>query len=145
MIILIGHDEAIIKQFILSKKSWYGPNGEAALLRKEEGLGIMLSGLMSREFGWGFPMSPEQLAMVNQKRLNENYLYAQSVIKKRGNAAKPPLSTSPFVLEFEYGINAQGYWSYEHMVMQLEDCIDCLTVLYPRHQFCILTGPLMWP
>jgi DNA-binding transcriptional regulator YhcF (GntR family) len=138
MIIKIGHDEAIVKQFTLSKKSWYGPNGEAALLPKEEGLGIMLSGLMSREFGWGFPMSPEELVMVNQKRLNENYLDAQSAIEKRGNAAKPPLTTSPFVLEFEYGINAQGYWSYEHMVMQLEDCIDCLTVLYPNIDFVFL-------
>ncbi len=98
----------------------------------------MLSGLMSREFGWGFPMSPEQLQMVNQKRLNENYLDAQSAIEKRGNAAKPPLTSSPFVLEFEYRINAQGYRSYEHMVMQLEDCIDCLTVLYPHIDFVFL-------
>jgi hypothetical protein len=66
MIVKIGHDEAIIKQFTLSKKTWYGSNGEAALLPKEEGLGIMLSGLMSRDLGWGFPMSPEQLQMVNQ-------------------------------------------------------------------------------
>ncbi len=107
----IGRDEAIIKQFTLFKKSWYGPNGEAASLPKEEGLGIMLGELMSREFGWGFPMSPEQHAMINQRRFNENYLDAQSAIKKRGNEAKPRFITSPFVLEFEYGINAQGIWS----------------------------------
>jgi len=47
MIVKIGHDEAIVQQFTLSKKNWYGPNGEAALLPKEEGFGIMLSGLMS--------------------------------------------------------------------------------------------------
>jgi hypothetical protein len=80
-------------------------------------------------------MFPEQLQMVNQKRSNENYLDAQPTIEKRGNAAKPPLTSSPFVLEFEYGINAQGYRSYEHMVMQLEDCINCLTVLYPHIDF----------
>jgi hypothetical protein len=74
-------------------------------------------------------MFPEQLQMVNQKRSNENYLDAQPTIEKRGNAAKPPLTSSPFVLEFEYGINAQGYR------MQLEDCINCLTVLYPHIDF----------
>jgi hypothetical protein len=79
---------------------------------------------------------------VNQKRLNENYLDAQSAIEKRGNAAKPPLTSSPFVLEFECGINAQGYWSYEHMVMQLEGCIDYLTVLYPHIDFLFLLDHL---
>ena len=72
MMVKIGHGEAIVKQFTLSKKSWYGPNGEAALLPKEEGLGIMLSGLMSREFDWGFLMSPEQLQMVNQASKGES-------------------------------------------------------------------------
>jgi hypothetical protein len=34
MIVKIGHDEAIIKQFPLSKKSRHGPNGVAAILPK---------------------------------------------------------------------------------------------------------------
>jgi hypothetical protein len=37
------------------------------------------------------------------------------------------------VIEFEYGTNGDGYWVYEHMVLQVEDCMDCLTVLYPEH------------
>jgi hypothetical protein len=39
---------------------------------------------------------------------------------------KKTLTKSPFVFEFEYGANGKGYWVYEHMVLQLEDCIDCL-------------------
>jgi hypothetical protein len=132
MMIEIGHDEAIIKQFSLMKKAWYGPNGETALVPKDEGMGIMISAMMSHKFGWGFELSPEQLAKVNKKRAGENYEDAESATSKRGNAVKAPLTESPFVREFEYGVNAQGYWSYEHMVMQLEDCIDCLKVVYPK-------------
>ena len=27
---------------------------------------------------------------------------------------------------------------YEHMVLQVEDCVDCLTVLYPEHDFLFM-------
>jgi len=51
---------------------------------------------------------------------------------QKGEKQKTALTSSPFVLEFEYGANAEGYWVYEHMVLQLEDCVDCLKVLYPE-------------
>ena len=44
----------------------------------------------------------------------------------------------PFVHYFEYGANGKGYWVYEHMVLQLEDCTDCLAVLYPEYDFLFL-------
>jgi hypothetical protein len=44
----------------------------------------------------------------------------------------------PFVHYFEYGANGKGYWVYEHMVLHLEDCTDCLTVLYPEYGFLFL-------
>jgi hypothetical protein len=47
---------------------------------------------------------------------------------KRGTLMKQPLESSPFVLEFEYG--AQGYCMYDHMVLQFEDCVDVVKVLY---------------
>ena len=40
------------------------------------------------------------------------------------------LETSPFKRRFEYGSNNQGYWNYSHMVIQFEDCIDCLKAIY---------------
>ncbi len=46
---------------------------------------------------------------------------------------KLPLTKSPFVLKFEYGASGDGYWVYEHMVLQLEDCVNCCTVFYPEH------------
>ncbi len=44
---------------------------------------------------------------------------------------KKQLISSPFIVEFEYGANLEGYWSYDHMVLQMEDCIDVLKLLYP--------------
>ena len=37
-----------------------------------------------------------------------------------------------FVGMFEYGNsnNKQGYWIYEHLVLQMEDCLDWLNFLY---------------
>jgi hypothetical protein len=40
------------------------------------------------------------------------------------------LQKNPFVTEFEYGVGGQGYWDYNHMVRQMEDCIDVLHVLH---------------
>jgi hypothetical protein len=33
---------------------------------------------------------------------------------------KKDLLSSPFIVEFEYLANYEGYWYYEHMVLQLE-------------------------
>ena len=46
-----------------------------------------------------------------------------------GNAKKNDLTSSPLVINFEYGANNEGYWRYEHMCMQLEDCTDVLKVM----------------
>ncbi len=42
------------------------------------------------------------------------------------NAEKQDLEESPFVKYFELGANNEGYWGYNNMVLQLEDCVDCL-------------------
>ena len=51
---------------------------------------------------------------------------------------KAPLTKSPFVIEFEYGANKQGYWDYDHMMMQFEDCIDVVTTLHPKFECMFL-------
>jgi hypothetical protein len=57
------------------------------------------------------------------------YKDEQAAIKKRGKADKHPLTSSPFILE------AEGYWTYDSMVLQLEDCADVVTTLHPHYQF----------
>jgi hypothetical protein len=51
---------------------------------------------------------------------------------------KEPLTTSPFFREFEYVQNADSYWTYQHMVLLLEDCVDILNVKYPQYDFLFL-------
>jgi hypothetical protein len=54
-------------------------------------------------------LTPDQFSRVNATRLGQKYKDEQAAIKKRGVADKQPLTMSPFVLEFEYGISAEGY------------------------------------
>lgn len=37
---------------------------------------------------------------------------------------------SPFVKTFNYGQDQEGYWNYDTMIIQFEDVVDCLNVLY---------------
>ncbi len=98
-----------------------------------------MSAFQSREFGFGLEMSKQDLELVNEYRKDKNYQDGAAAKEKRGDIKKKALTKSPFVFEFEYGANGEGYWVYEHMVLQLEDCIDCfLKVLYPQHEFLFL-------
>jgi hypothetical protein len=40
--------------------------------------------------------------------------------------------------ELEYGANNKGYWTYESMVLQLEDCVDCVKALFPQYDYLFL-------
>jgi hypothetical protein len=43
------------------------------------------------------------------------------------------------VIVFEYGENREGYWKYAHMaVLQFEDAVDVLQVLYTTFNFVFL-------
>ena len=56
-----------------------------------------------------------------------------------GNASKPDLTKSPFVEELEYGASKEGYWTYEKMVLQLEDIMDVLHYFFEdKYQFVFL-------
>jgi len=57
---------------------------------------------------------------------------------KQGTLNKHPLKQNLFIFEFEYGVAGEGYWSYQHMVLQLEDCVDVLKILYPHFDFLFL-------
>jgi hypothetical protein len=132
MLIILGHDKAIMKQYLLTNKHWTGPNGAKAISPKDEGLGIMISAFQSSEFGFGMKINEEQPEEINRYREGKEYIDKDAAKSKCGSTKKAALTSSPFVLEFEYGANAEGYWVYEHMVLQVEDCVDCLKVLYPH-------------
>jgi hypothetical protein len=75
---------------------------------------------------------------VNAERLGKKYKDETAAKMKRGNELKQPLISNPFVLEFEYGASAEGYWTYASMVLQLEDSLDVVKTLYPQYDFLFL-------
>ncbi len=137
-IIKIGQDECIFKQFLMSNGKWYLPDGSSKADPKNDGCGIMISAFTSRDFGFGHPLTPQQLQLINQYRSFEGREYldkeaAQKVIK---TTTKPTLTESPFIRKFEYGQNQDGYWDYSTMILQFEDVVDVLHCLYgERYDF----------
>ena len=129
-IIMIGQDECIYKQYLLVKKQWILPDGTTAVNPKDEGMGIMLSSFCSRDFGYGFQLSPAQLDIVNDYRRGKSYLDEDAAMEILNKKKKDPLKHSPFVRKFEYGANSEGFWTYQHMVLQFEDVVDVLKALY---------------
>ncbi len=41
----------------------------------------------------------------------------------------------PIFFEFDYRASNEGYWNYDQMVLQLEDCMDVLKWLYQHYEF----------
>jgi hypothetical protein len=70
-LIVFGQDECIAKQYLFTQKSWKGPNGKQALIPKDDGLGVMISSFVSREFHFGFELTTKQLQEVNAKQVRE--------------------------------------------------------------------------
>jgi hypothetical protein len=56
-LICFGQDEAIMKQYCCTSKSWTAPTGQKAIIPKDEGMGVMISAFVSREFGFGLTLS----------------------------------------------------------------------------------------
>jgi hypothetical protein len=142
-IMILGQDECMFKQYSLASKSWSAPNRTCALLPKDDGQGVMVSSFVCRELGYNPPLSTTDLERVNierQKGGRMDYLDKEAAKSKNGTTCKPKLTSTPFMQLLEYGANNNGYWSYELMVIQFEDCIDVLQTLYPQFDYVFLVG-----
>jgi hypothetical protein len=102
-LIMFGHNECIFKQHTMSTKSWIGPNSETVSVSKDDGQGIMNSTFQSRAFGFSLDLTPDLLQEVDFTRQGKSYEDSKAAISKRGNAAKQPLTSTPFVIKFKYG------------------------------------------
>jgi hypothetical protein len=137
-LLMFRHDECIFKQYTMSGKHWKAPNGAVVLIPKDDRQGVMISAFQSRALGFGVQINEHELTLVNPYRNGKDYCDPKAAIKLRGSSKKQALTKSPFVREFEYGQNNDGYWSYKHMVLQIEDCIDVLKVLFPNFDVLLL-------
>jgi hypothetical protein len=128
--LVFGQDEAIFRSSQLNECCWM-VDGKTTLQTKGLGKGIMVSALVSRAFGFGFNTTREQLSEINVRREGKSYADVDAATYLLGSPQKKPLDKSPFIRCLDYGAGKDGYWTYKHMVLQIEDCVDCLTYLYP--------------
>jgi len=130
-VILFGHDESAMKQHQFTTCSWTLEDGQAALVPKHDGAGIMYSLFVSRITGAGFGsfLTAEVLAQVNANRCGEKYLDEDAAIAVHGQVRKEPLLSDPAVRSFQFG-GENGYWKSEHVIIQTEDCIDVCKVAF---------------
>ena len=135
---IIGQDESVFHQYSLVTKQWVGADGQRALLPKLEGAGIMISAFQACEIGIPQEIEKNMLEKINRNRLQKNYVTIEAANELNRNSMKPPLLSSPFLAYFEYGANNDGYWGYNNMVLQFEDVVDVVKVLYPNFEFVFL-------
>jgi len=128
-IIVFGQDEAIYNQNTTNTMQWVGPGGERPLLPKNNGMGKMISAFQSRDTGWGIKISRQQLIEINKQREGNHYFDRDAATDIHDTTEKRALTESPFVRTFEFG-GSNGYWTGSHTIIQTEDCIDCLKVLF---------------
>jgi len=135
-LLAFGHNECIFRKFIFTGKAWKGAKGELAIIPKDEGHGIMVSAVQSREFGFGLELTSSDQEIVNnfQQRQRPHYTETDAAMKLNGKTEKENISKNPFIIYFEFGYGAgkDGYWTYNHMALQFEDCIDIIQALYPQ-------------
>ena len=79
--------------------------------------------------GYGMTMNEDDLKKVNYYRSGKHYSDVDAANMMLGSTLKKKLTKSPFVRDLEYGARKDGYWEYECMVLQLENCIDVLNAL----------------
>ena len=137
-LMIFGQDESVFNQFLLKPKQWVAPLGQRALLPKTEGISLMLSAFQSRETGFGVKVSRLQLDKINETRRGQNYVDLDAALAVHGQVAKKDLQEAKFVVSFKLGANNEGYWTYNHMSIQFEDCVDCIKVIYPHFDFVFL-------
>jgi hypothetical protein len=138
-LVILGQDECIFNQYMMKPKNWIDTiSGRRPLLPKSQGATLMVSAFQCREFGFGMELSEDDLFKINQKRLGTKYCDPAAAIEVTQTSEKQRLLESPFVRYIDVGENREGYWDYNHMVVQLEDVVDCLQVMRPDFDYLLL-------
>jgi hypothetical protein len=123
------------------------------MVPKDKGCGLVPSSCQCRDVGYDPDISTDQYKAVNAERLGafrhlppssrngKKYVDEEAAIAVHGKAEKSKLDEekSAWSVDFEFGSNYDGYWTYEHLVTQIEDLADVsIQVQYPWIQFLIL-------
>ena len=65
VLIAIGQDECIFKQFLLHRKAWQSNSDKFRIRPKDDGSGMMVSAFQGREFGFGFSSFDKYKEKIN--------------------------------------------------------------------------------
>ena len=85
--------------------------------------------IVALQFGWGLEIDVKKMKEINESRRRKDYFDTTAATAVNGHTKKTELTESPFLVTFEFG-GDRGYWTGNHMILQVEDCIDCLRILY---------------
>jgi len=77
----------------------------------------MISGMQSKDFGFGLQISKEQLTLINASHLGQNYCDMTAAMEIYRSSEKKPLSELPFLRAITIGVNNGGYWTSYHMTV----------------------------
>ena len=134
VLLVFGQDECIFKQFLLNNKAWQTKDGRFTCRPKDDGSGLMVSAFQGRSHGFGFPDFEKLKHAVNKYRKGKHYFDVKAAKRILSKTEKGDLEDDPFIRLFQYGNSdgKEGYWSYDHMVIQLEDVIDVLFVAFGK-------------
>ena len=78
-----------------------------------------------------------QVKMSQSSQLQPTQHHGRHIMPQR-HCLQEQKNKSPFLHYFDYGENKEGYWDYNHMVLQFEDVLDCLKVMHPNFHFVFL-------
>ncbi len=97
----------------MTKKPWKGPNVEAAHVSKSDHTDEMRSTFHSHELALCFPLTGEQSTDINKHHKGKMYIDDEAEMATQQPKPRNPLTTSPFIQEFEYGQSNQGICTNE--------------------------------
>ena len=139
-LIMFGQDESPYHQFVFSNKNWKSDTGASHIQPKGLGEILMISGFQSRETGLGLGnlLTDRVRGSINAKRKGMKYISKVDSELINGSDVKKDIFDDPLLRYFNAGVNKDGYWTSSHAKLQLEDCVDCLTILFPEYDFLFL-------
>lgn len=122
---VMGQDESVFHAYLLGSKVWYCEK-VVGLRKKSTGPGCHVSGFVDEVFGFGLPLTAEQLNIVNH--------YREGKLSAVTGKERATLTTTPGTRLLMIGQHKDGWWTLPLLMEQCEDVMDCLEVLRPHVQ-----------
>ena len=139
-VICLSQDEAILKQYIFTNKLWTYKS-KCRIVPKDKGYWIMISASQSREFGFVYPLTVQYIQTINEYcALHPKYVDMDASTTILGHTHKEPttMGRNPLCQYSGYGARDEVYWTYELMVLKLEEWINIITALHTGIYFIFL-------